>query len=414
MKIKNTFPDNWTVLSISDVLFFQEGPGVRKWQFTTSGVKLLNGGNINDNIVDLSSTDKHISEEEAYGKYSHFIAEPGDLVIACSGIVVDSFYKKIAFLSEEHLPLCMNTSTMRFQPLDRDNITLEYFKYYLQTKVFTNQLQKLITGSAQLNFGPSHIKKIQIPLPPLPTQTRIARALDLADRHRRLLREELDAYDRLGESLFLEMFGDVFSSKSKFSKKKLSEAVRKIQIGPFGAQLHKHDYIENGKPVINPTHIISNSICPNMSFSISVDKWEELPQYHLQDDDVVMGRRGEMGRCAVYKESLGQCICGTGSLYIRPEGSKITSLYLQKALSSSSGVRYLENEAKGVTMMNLNKTIVQNINLSIPPLPLQTEFAKGIKQINLLKAKTQATLKEADDLFNALLQRAFRGELFVE
>lgn len=87
----------WRLVNIPEVLFFQEGPGVRKWQFTDSGVKLLNVGNLNDNQLNLSTTSIYISNEEAFGKYSHFLVEEGDLLIGCSGIVVDKFHQKMAF-----------------------------------------------------------------------------------------------------------------------------------------------------------------------------------------------------------------------------------------------------------------------------------------------------------------------------
>lgn len=87
----NHIPKGWKKVKIAKKLFFQEGPGVRKWQFTDKGIKLLNVGNINDGKVDLSATDKHLSVEEATGKYAHFLVDEGDLLIACSGIVVDNF-----------------------------------------------------------------------------------------------------------------------------------------------------------------------------------------------------------------------------------------------------------------------------------------------------------------------------------
>lgn len=90
-------PSHWEIVPISSVVFFQEGPGVRKHQYRTLGVKLLNGGNINDNVLNLNTTDKYVSNEEAEGKYSHFLVDEGDLLIACSGVVVDKFDGKIAY-----------------------------------------------------------------------------------------------------------------------------------------------------------------------------------------------------------------------------------------------------------------------------------------------------------------------------
>ena len=89
------FSGEWETVKLSDKIWFQEGPGVRKYQFTTSGVKLLNGTNINDGKLDLSTTDKYISSSEAYGSYKHFLVDEGDILIACSGISIDKFDEKV-------------------------------------------------------------------------------------------------------------------------------------------------------------------------------------------------------------------------------------------------------------------------------------------------------------------------------
>ena len=102
---------------ISDYLFFQEGPGVRNNQYTSEGVKLLNVSNLVDGKIDLSNSNRYISTNEANGKYKHFLCDDGDLIIASSGIKVDYFDKKIGFIKKEMLPLCMNTSTIRFKTL---------------------------------------------------------------------------------------------------------------------------------------------------------------------------------------------------------------------------------------------------------------------------------------------------------
>ncbi|MBE6421504.1 MAG: hypothetical protein E7027_05180 [Elusimicrobium sp.] len=169
---------NYKICDLNKVVWFQEGPGVRKNQFRTSGVKLLNVGNICDRKLVLDKTSIYISEEEAYGKYKHFLVDEGDLLIASSGIKVEYFDKKITFAEKKHLPLCMNTSTIRFKVIDKDVLDINYFRYFLTSKYFTRQIQFHITGSAQLNFGPSHLNKMKIILPLISEQRRIAERLD--------------------------------------------------------------------------------------------------------------------------------------------------------------------------------------------------------------------------------------------
>ena len=134
---------------LTDVVWFQEGPGVRNTQYTTSGVKLLNVANLVDGRVDLSTSSRYISNEEAYGRYSHFLVDEGDFIIASSGIQVSYFDKKMGFVDSSQLPLCMNTSTIRFKPLDKNKLSMRYFMYYMKSQDFKMQLSRQIVGAAQ-------------------------------------------------------------------------------------------------------------------------------------------------------------------------------------------------------------------------------------------------------------------------
>ena len=203
---------NW--VKMSDVLFFQEGPGVRNTQYTTSGVKLLNVANLVDGKVDLSTSTRYISEDEAYGKYKHFLCDAGDFVVASSGIKVEYIDKKMGFIEEAMLPLCMNTSTIRFKVINGDKLRIKYFMYYLKSQHFKEQLAKEITGSAQLNYGPSHLKKMILPLIDVSAQDEIIRCLDNIQKNIYMRRKELICFDELIRARFVEMFGDENNSKN--------------------------------------------------------------------------------------------------------------------------------------------------------------------------------------------------------
>ena len=97
---------------------------------------------------------------------------------------------------------------------------------------------------------------------------------------------------------------------------KLGKISNNIQTGPFGSQLHKEDYVEEGIPLINPKHIKDQRIYPDWSVSITDEKLQDLPQYILTTEDIIMGRRGEMGRSAPITEQEKGWFCGTGSLFI--------------------------------------------------------------------------------------------------
>ena len=365
-------------VNIADVLFFQEGPGVRNTQYTTSGVKLLNVANLVDGKVDLSKSDRYISEEEAYGKYRHFLCDDGDFVIASSGIKVEYIDKKMGFVDASMLPLCMNTSTIRFKVLDENQLRIRYFMYYLKSKHFKEQLTKQITGSAQLNYGPSHLKKMIMPLIDITVQDEIISCMDKLQSIIETRQRELIELDRLMKARFVEMFGDPVSNPYGYDKVALSD-LADIKIGPFGSLLHKEDYIDGGHPLLNPSHIVDGKVFPDDKLTISDEKYEELSAYQLKTGDVVMGRRGEMGRCAVvHKDGF---LCGTGSMLIRTKG-EVTADYIQKIISFPSFKKTIEDMAVGQTMPNLNVPIVSGFQIIKPPMEVQDRYYAFAEQVN--------------------------------
>lgn len=195
---------SWKPTPLPECYWFQEGPGVRNWQFTNNGVKLLNVGNIEKNgTLNLAKTNKYIAEEEAYGKYNHFLVDPGDLVIASSGISFDRdglLRTRGAFVSQQNLPLCMNTSTIRFKAIEGVS-DLRFLWVWLGSTEFRSQITRRVTGSAQQNFGPSHLKYLTVTLPPLPIQEDFAARVEVVDSLRSIQQIHQDELDSIFASL---------------------------------------------------------------------------------------------------------------------------------------------------------------------------------------------------------------------
>ncbi len=177
------------------------------------------------------------------------------------------------------------------------------------------------------------------------------------------------------QSQFVEMFGDPVTNEKGWKLVPLSD-LAEIKIGPFGSLLHKEDYVRGGHPLINPSHIVDGTIHADENLSISNEKYSELSSYQLKIDDVVLGRRGEMGRCAVvHEEGL---FCGTGSLIIRPNAT-VAPYFLQKIISYPSFRREIEGVAVGVTMQNLNVPIVSSFRIPLLPRKMQDEYLQLVE-----------------------------------
>jgi len=198
------FSGKWEVRRFIEVCWFQEGPGVMSRQFTASGVKLLNGTNISRGILNLDSTSRSISVREAYGAYAHFLADVGDIVIASSGISIERFDEKVAFVRESDLPFCMNTSTIRFKPFT-EVLDSAFLYQFLTSDSFKQMIGGQATGSAQLNFGPTHVATVALPIPSLPEQNAIATILSDMDAEITALEAKLAKARQIKQGMMQEL-----------------------------------------------------------------------------------------------------------------------------------------------------------------------------------------------------------------
>ena len=154
-------PEGWGVVSLTDMMEFKEGPGIRHWQYTNSeeGTRFINIRCIQDGELVLDTANR-VENEEANGKYSHFHLQEWDIVLSASGTLGRS-----AVVRRSHLPLLLNTSVIRFRPVDGMS-SFAYLRGYLWSEIFLGEQRTLASGSVQKNFGPTHLRRMKTWLPP--------------------------------------------------------------------------------------------------------------------------------------------------------------------------------------------------------------------------------------------------------
>lgn len=161
---------------------------------------------------------------------------------------------------------------------------------------------------------------------------------------------------------------------------RFSDLMLSFSTGPFGTMLHKSDYVQDGIPLVNPANIVGKSIVPSKKMMVSADTAERLNAYRLESGMLVMGRRGEMGRCAVVSERQAGWLCGTGSFFMRPATS-LCADYLLLFFSTSYARKYLEGESIGSTMNNLNHKILMRIPVPLPSLAEQQRIVERVEEL---------------------------------
>jgi len=166
-------PAHWEVRKFSRCAFFQEGPGLRNWQFTQDGIRVICVTNITEAGISFANYEKFISEEEYESTYRHFTVAKGDLLLSSSG----NSWGKVATFDADEVAI-LNTSTIRVNENSQRTVIRSLIGWLLTSEGTREQLGLFMTGSCQPNFGPSHLARVWICVPPLPEQAAIAAYLD--------------------------------------------------------------------------------------------------------------------------------------------------------------------------------------------------------------------------------------------
>lgn len=301
-----------------------------------------------------------------------------------------------------------------------NHINENYLMYCFQSKYFREFMLSNVSGvgGSLMRAQPKYVQTYPIPLPPLSEQQRIVERIEelfaKLDEAKERLQEVADSFAvRKAAILHKASTGELIGKKIE-QLVPLESLVDLIKIGPFGSALHESDYIENGIPLVNPKHIVQQHIVPQSKISISEEKAEELSSYRLKANDIVLGRRGEMGRCAPVSAREENWICGTGSMIIRLKEEYDARLY-SLILGSQATVTYLENSAVGSTLKNLNEKIVRKIPVPQFDIEEQHEIVRLIDDLLARERAAQQAAEQAlasiDLMKKSILARAFRGEL---
>lgn len=271
------------------------------------------------------------------------------------------------------------------------------------------------TGATVQGVKLPFIKSLPIPCPPLPEQQRIVAILDEAIAG--LATATANAVKNLKNTreLFNSYLDSVFTKGgTNWTDTKVRDAVAGVYTGPFGSLLHKCDYVEAGIPIVNPINIVAGRILPDPNKTVSIETTKRLRSYRLAHGDIVIGRRGEIGRCAVVIAEQVGWLCGTGCFFIRT-GDAVNPSFLCHLLRSVEYSQALERLATGATMKNLSNTALQNLQISLPSRSEQDRLEKGFSKVaeeaRRLADVYNRKLTRIDLLKQSVLQKAFAGDL---
>lgn len=292
----------------------------------------------------------------------------------------------------------------------------EYNTNYLLQLLRSLNLNKFASQSGQPLISAGRLKDVQIPLPPIPTQKKIAAILDEADKLRQLDKALIGKYDQLAQSLFLEMFGDPVTNPKEWPTQSIVAFAKDekyaIKRGPFGGALKKEIFVEKGYLVYEQYHALNNDFSMARYF-IDKSKFEELIGFAVKPGDIIISCSGVyLGKLAIIPDNAREGIINQALLKITLNESKMRNDFFVFHFTQESFKKAFFDSNRGAGIPNFPpmKEFKQFPFIS-PPISLQNRFATQVQAIETQKAQAQKALAKSEELFNSLLQKAFRGEL---
>jgi len=326
------------------------------------------------------------------------IALPNDILL--------SVRAPIGALNIANEKCCIGRGLAALTPVK--NLEMKYLYYILKDN--HAELNAKGTGSTFKAINKSNLSDFEIPLPPLKIQQNIAATLDTAAALLKLRQQQLAELEALIQSVFYEMFGDLALNKMKWEKRVLVEFCKNesdIRCGPFGTQLSKDEYKTEGVALWGIPQINTKFKIKPTDF-LSEKKAIQLAAYSIIAGDIVMSRKGNVGKCAIYPDNFSSGIMHSDALRIRVDNKKISSIFLMHQLHHSRYVlNQIESVSSGAVMAGVNVTKLKKIFIHNPPIEIQNKFAAIVQKIDQQKALVQQSIDETQTLFDSLMSQYF-------
>lgn len=332
------------------------------------------------------------------GFYSEYTHKEPTLMITCRGATCGSLH-----ISKPYSYI--NGNAMALDNLDK-SVDIKYLYFYLKYRGFND----VITGSAQPQITGQSLEKISLNIPSFSTQTQIAQILDKSTALIAKRKAQIAELDKLVQSVFLEMFGDPITNPKKWRMGKIKDVIVKSQYGTSA----KASEIKGEYPILRMNNITYTG---EMNYSdlkyIDLDE-KDKTKYLVYKGELLFNRTNSkelVGKTGLYNRDFPMAFAGY-LIKVSPDCNIVNSEFLVCYMNSQYVKTILFNMAKNIVgMANINAKEMENIEIYIPDIKLQTQFAQIAEKIHAQKSFLQKSLAELEVQHQALMQKAFNGQL---
>jgi type I restriction enzyme, S subunit len=399
----------WPVESLASLLI--EAP--------RNGVSPSTGGSVRDSVLTLSAITRASFDESAMKDADFKDTPPSSKrvdhrdFLVCRGNGNPHLVGK-GFFPVRDLPGVVFPDTMIALRIDSSRIDRKYFEFAWQSKGVRGQIEagaRTTNGTFKINQGV--VEGIQIPVPPIENQRRIAMMLGQADELRVKRSRAISLLDDLAQSIFLDMFGVSFESmRRQWPMHTLGSLSTVFSDGPFGSNLKSSHYRDSGIRVIRLQNIGVGRFIDNNAAFISEEHFARLGKHMCLPGDVIIGTLGDPNlRAFVQPPEVAVALNKADCVQMRVDSAKVIAAYVSALLNQPIIEHMAKSLMHGQTRTRISMSQLREMEVPVPPLQLQHEFEIRSELLANQRSRQNDSLAELDALFSSLQAKAFRGEL---
>ncbi len=287
---------------------------------------------------------------------------------------------------------------VRAQP---DAVLPEFLPFLMMSDKFMNRAVEISVGSLSPTINWTTLKLEEFDLPPLDQQRRIADMLRAVDEAKARLEATHADFQR-----YYDAFADERLTYASYPMRRLGDASRAgeldIQTGPFGTVLQASSYTKTGTPIINPVNMVKRRLVTHDGPFLDDAECERLSRYKMRVGDILIGRKGDVGRAVLVTPEYEGFIVGSDLIRLRLQNAGMQPEYLYHFLLAPKTRSWIARHASGTTMPGINERLLNAIQVPVPPKTRQAEIVASLAAMNGVEETLTGNVRVTSELLVSL------------
>ena len=363
---------------------------------------MLSSKNIDDDFITLDSP-RFLSHSDYIAENKRTTVSEGDLLMTIVGTI-----GRVAIVPAGLNGICLQRSVAVIKP-NKEIINNRYLMYQLQN--MRSFLEKEARGVAQKGIYLKQVSQLDIKLPELEQQKQIVKVLDKVTGLISLRKQQLAKLDELVKARFVEMFGDSVANTKNFPSTTLETVMTVFpQNGLYKPQT---DYVQDdtGIPILRIDAFYNGKVTNWNTLKRLICSETEIDRYLLRENDIVINRVNSieyLGKCAHIVGLKEKTVFESNMMRFHMDEKKVNAVYVTEVLCTEDVYRQILRRAKkSVNQASINQEDVKSLEILVPPLSLQNQFAAFVERVDQQKQTVQQSLEKLELLKKALMQEYF-------